>query len=275
VDPSGLAAGVYNANVTLAGASTASLTIPVTLTVTGSAATPAFTAAGVVNSASGTAGPVAPGEILVIYGSNLGPQLTTLVLDANGRVASMLGGTRVLFDGVPAPMVYASAGQVSCVTPYAVAGKTTTQVQISYNGVLSSTIALPVAPSAPGLYTANQQGSGQAAALNQDGSYNSTGSPAAAGSVVVLYGTGEGATVPAVLDGTVANSVVPKPQLPVSVTIGSLPATAQYAGAAPGFVAGALQLNVMIPEGVPAGNAAVVVTVGTVTSRAGVTVAVK
>ena len=264
VDPGGLRAGVYSANLTLASGSAASLTIPVTLTVTGSAAVPVFTAAGVANSASGTAGPVAPGEILVIYGSNLGPQLTTLVLDADGRVASTLGGTRVLFDGVPAPMIYTSAGQVSCVTPYAVAGKTTTQVQVSYNGVLSSTIAVPVAPSAPGLYTANQQGTGQAAALNEDGSYNSAGSPAETGSVVVLYGTGEGATVPAVPDGTVATSVVPKPQLPLSVTVGNKPAVVQYDGTAPTFVVGALQLNVVIPDGVPAGNAEVVVTVGTV-----------
>src|SRR5262249_19199451 len=126
VDPGGLAAGVYNANITLASSTTAPLAIPVTLTITGSATLPAFTAASVVNSASGAAGPVAPGEILVIYGSNLGPQLTTLVLDTDGRVASTLGGTQVLFDGVPAPMIYTSAGQVSCVTPYAVAGKTTT-----------------------------------------------------------------------------------------------------------------------------------------------------
>ena len=91
----------------------------------------------------------------------------------------------------------------------------------------------------------------------------------------MLYGTGEGLTVPVVPDGTVANSIVPAPQLQVNVTIGGRPAVAQYAGTAPSLVAGALQLNVSIPEGLPAGNAAVVVTVGTTSSRAGVTVAVR
>jgi uncharacterized protein (TIGR03437 family) len=275
IDPGGLAAGPYSANITISSTGTPALSVPVTLTVTGTGAIPLFTAAGVVNSASGSAGPVAPGEILTIFGSNMGPQLTTLVLGSDGRVASTLAGTRVLFDGIAAPLIYTSAGQVSCVTPYSAGGKSTTQIQISYNNVLSTALALPVAASAPGLYTVNQQGSGQAAALNQDNTVNSSTNPAAAGSVVVVYGTGEGQTVPAVPDGTVATSVVPKPQLSVTATVGGKPATIQYAGTAPSFVVGAFQLNLVIPDDTPPGDAAVVVMVGNASSRAGVTVAVK
>jgi uncharacterized protein (TIGR03437 family) len=275
IDPGGLAAGPYNATITISSTGTPALTVPVNLTVTGTGAIPQFTVAGVVNSASGAAGPVAPGEILTIFGSNMGPQLTTLVLGSDGRVASTLAGTRVLFDGVAAPMIYTSAGQLSCVTPYSVGGKTTTQIQISYNNVLSTVLSLPVAASAPGLYTVNQQGSGQAAALNQDNTFNSSSNPAATGSIVVVYGTGEGQTIPAVPDGTVATSVVPKPQLSVTATVGGKPATVQYAGTAPSFVVGAFQLNLVIPDGISPGDAAVVVTVGTVSSKAGVTVAVK
>ena len=81
---------------------------------------------------------VTPGEIVTIFGANLGPaSLTTAQLDANGNIATLLAGTRILFDGVAAPIIYTSATQVSAVVPFAVTGKTTTVVRTEYNGVQS------------------------------------------------------------------------------------------------------------------------------------------
>ncbi len=100
---------------------------------------PLLVSSGMVDGASTQPGAVTPGKIVVIYGSRLGPaSLTGLNIGGDGRVATTDGGTQVLFDGVPAPILYTSAGQVAAVVPYAVDGKLGTQVQVK-NGTLSST----------------------------------------------------------------------------------------------------------------------------------------
>ena len=144
----------------------------------------------VTNAASyGTA--IAPGQMVVVWGSGLGPQKAApLSLDSNGLVSTTAGGVQVLFDGIPSPMVYALATQVSAVVPYFGAIHPTTHVQVEYQGVLSDPLTIPVASTAPGLFTADFSGHGQGAILNQDGvTKNSTSSPAGAGSIVILWGT--------------------------------------------------------------------------------------
>ena len=87
--------------------------------------------------------------------------------------------------------------------------------------------------------------------------------------------TREGQTNPAGVDGLIASSVFPKPVLPLTVTIGGVNAQIAYFGAAPQLTAGVLQLNVVVPSTVPVGPNSLVVTVGGVSSRADVTLAVK
>jgi uncharacterized protein (TIGR03437 family) len=120
-------------------------------------------------------------------------------------------------------------------------------------------------------------GTGQGAILNQDGTINSAANPAAKGSVVTLFATGEGQTNPGGVDGKLAPGVLPLPAplLNVSVDIGSATLLPLYAGAAPTLVAGVFQVNVLIPANAPSGNAPVVLRVGTATSRPGVTVAIQ
>ncbi|MBK7928527.1 MAG: hypothetical protein IPJ98_13865 [Bryobacterales bacterium] len=170
--------------------------------------TPArFVSEGVTNGGSLRSGPVAPGEIISIFGFDLGPASGAgLQLGPDGLVANSLAGTQVFFDDVPAPLLYVSAGQVNAVVPYAVAGKATTQLRVNYQNRPTNTITLAVAPSSPGVF----------AITNQNGSVNASNNPAAPGSVLIVYGTGEGQTSPAGIDGGVANSVFPKPVLDVS-----------------------------------------------------------
>ena len=99
-----------------------------------SASQPAFTAAAVVNAASFAGGPVAPGEIVTIFGATIGPAaLAGLRLNSSGLVDIELAETRILFDGVyPAPLIYVSANQSSAIVPYAVAGKNTTLAQVDH-----------------------------------------------------------------------------------------------------------------------------------------------
>ena len=232
--------------------------------------------AGVVNSASFLAGAVSPGLIVTIFGDRIGPQhIVTLAMTPDGMVDTLLADTRVFFDGVAAPLIYVYNKQVSAIVPYSVAGKTSVQVQVEYSGVRTNLLTVPVADTAPALFTSDSSGRGPAAAFNQDFSYNGPLKPAPPGSIVVLYGTGEGLTTPAGVDGKPALAVYPKPMQPVSAKIGGLDADVLYAGAAPALVAGVLQINLRIPPGVPSGPAPVVVTIGDRASQAGVTVFVQ
>ncbi len=213
----------------------------------------------VMNSATNFPGPVAPGEIVTLFGSGLGPStLVTAQLDADGFVSRTLAGVQVFFSGIPAPLIYTSATQTAVVVPYGVS-QGSTVMTVSYSGKVSAPVSLPVSTTTPGLFTANSGGYGQAAALNQDGSFNSASQPAAAGSIITLFATGEGQTSPAGADGKLAVAPLPSPLLPVTLTIGGLPATIVYAGAAPGEVAGLMQINATIPVGTKSGNAAPVV----------------
>jgi hypothetical protein len=117
---------------------------------------------------------------------------------------------------------------------------------------------------------------GAAAALNQDGSINTPTNPANASGIVVLFATGEGQTTPAGTDGKLAKAPFPQPNLSVSVTIGSLPAQAVYAGAAPGGVAGLMQINAIIPASVHAGSSVpLVIRIGSAISAPGVSISVR
>lgn len=238
---------------------------------------PSFTAAGVLNAANNQGGGVSPGEIVVVYGSAIGPaEPAGARLTPAGLVDNFVSETRVFFDDIAAPLIYVSAGQTSAVVPYSVAGKTSTRVQIEYRGARSPVVTIPVVAAAPGIFTADFSGAGEISMLNQDETYNSPTNPAAKNSVVVFYATGEGQTDPPGTDGLPATTVFPKPVLPVIVTIGGVIAVADYTGAAPNFVAGAMQLNVRVPAGAPSGPAVpVVVTVGTFRSQTTATMAIQ
>jgi uncharacterized protein (TIGR03437 family) len=234
------------------------------------------------NAASyGYSGQVAPGEMLVLYGSNMGPSvLAQFQVDSSGYVPTQLAGTRVLFNGFAAPIIYTQANQVSAVVPYEIMPQpgccigSSVNIVVEYQSVSSNTLTVPVVASAPGLFTAASNGSGQASATNQDGTINSAANPARLGSVVSLYATGEGQTSPLGVDGKPAAPPLPQPVLSVSVMIGGLPAQVDYAGGAPGEVAGVMQVNVLIPPNVQPGNVPVIVRVGSAPSQAAVTIAV-
>lgn len=232
--------------------------------------------AAVTNAASYAQPAVSPGELVTIFGQNMADvNALGTQLDASGNVTTLLGNTMVLFDGLPAPIIYASANQLSAVVPFGIAGATT-QAQVQYQGQMSNTLALPVAPATPGIFTADGSGTGQAAALNQDDTINSPANPAAAGSMLVLYATGAGQLNPPGQDGTVVTAAnLPQPVLPVSVLVGGQPATVLYAGGAPQLVEGVIQINIQLPAGVTGSQVPVVFAMGSAASRSAVTVAIQ
>jgi len=161
------------------------------------------------------------------------------------------------------PRLYAGAGQINLVSPYEIAGKTSTNMTVNVDGVNSTSQTLLVAAAAPGIFIV----------LNQDYSINSPSNPAAQNSVLVLYATGEGQTTPQGVDGKIATDVLPKPVLAVSVLVGGKNATMQYAGAAPQFIAGAMQINAQLPPGVASGaSVPLVLKIGTFSTMVNVAI---
>jgi uncharacterized protein (TIGR03437 family) len=147
-------------------------------------------------------------------------------------------------------------------------------VQVENNGARSAVREVPVADSAPALFTTG--GATQGAILNQDSTVNGTFNGAAAGTIVSLFATGEGQTAPNGVEGAIVPATaLARPLLPVSVIIAGRPAEVLYAGSAPGLPAGLMQVNARIPADTPPGPAPVVLTVGTGNSQPGVTVFVR
>jgi uncharacterized protein (TIGR03437 family) len=231
---------------------------------------------GVTNAASYAAGFVSAGEIIAIFGQGLGPQkLATFQLDKAGRIGTSLAGVAVTVDGRPAPLLYVSAGQIGAIVPYGISSPNP-RLSVTVNGVTSPSAPLTLADAQPGIFSLDSSGTGQAAAINQDGSLNGVFNPASKGAVISLYGTGEGHTNPGGTDGQINLNATPRPVLSVSATVSGVPATVLYAAAAPGQVAGMIQVNIRVPSEVSSGLAVpVVIQIGAKSSPKGVTIAVQ
>jgi uncharacterized protein (TIGR03437 family) len=239
---------------------------------------PAFQASGVTNLATWLAAAVAPGEMISIQGTNFGGPINFIGQpDASGRLPTSLGDTQVFFDNTPAALLLVAPSTLTVFVPYEIAGRSTTQLTVVHQGAASKPVTMPVAGSSPGIFTFGPAGQGQAIALNHDLTANSTSNPAAPGSIIVLYMTGEGQTAPPGVDGLIARSTLPLPTpvLPVSVIIDGKEAAVLYVGAVPTLSAGVIQVNATIPADVATGNIPITVTIGPNTSREGVTIAIR
>lgn len=229
----------------------------------------------VANAASMLSGPLAPGEIVSVFGLGVGPVTSVSgAVDSSGALPTQLAQAQVLFGGQPAPLFYVQDSQITAQAPYEIAGATTVDVEVFYQGQSRGKVTLPVAASAPAIFTV-LAGTGLAEAVNQDGTLNSTVDAAPRGSVVSLYATGEGVTNPASIDGQPATSSSPQPALPTTVSIGGVTADVLYAAETPGFV-GLFLVNARVPASLTTtGLVPVVLHVGTAASQSGVTIAVR
>jgi uncharacterized protein (TIGR03118 family) len=214
----------------------------------------------VQNAASAGRGSIAPGEIVSLAGITIGPRpaVTSTSLTSGVNATTTLGGTSVTVNGIAAPILYASADITNIIVPWGVTG-TTASIIVTAGTTVSQTLQVPLAATAPGLFTG--------VAYNQDGTLNSASNAAAAGTVVVLYATGLGATDPLAQDGARNGSLVlAETVLPVTATVGGQTAQVIYAGSAPGQIAGVQQVEVVVPTGAGTGPVAAVITVGGVSS---------
>jgi uncharacterized protein (TIGR03437 family) len=211
----------------------------------------------VQNAASGVAGTVAPGEIVTLRGYGIGP--ATAVSTPSQAPVDQLGGVQVTFGGVAAPVFSAQAQQVTVQVPWEIAGQTSTEVVVTYNGGppagTSASAPVVVATAAPGIF----------AVTDSDGTVNSPSNPARAGDSITIYGTGGGVMYPLGITGGLwpITGPIPTLTLPVSVAIGGANVMVLYAGSAPTLESGYFQINVALPSGLQASSAVnLVVTVG-------------
>ncbi|HWE48897.1 MAG TPA: hypothetical protein VG273_03865 [Bryobacteraceae bacterium] len=210
----------------------------------------AFTAGN--NGVSNVPVAIAPGEIVTLFGVGIGPATALQAQpDANGFIETQLGGTTVTFNGIPAPIFSTSYSQVAAIVPYALDGMTQAAVTVSYLGNQIASATVPVAVTAPQIFTPLSTGFTGGAVLNSDGSVNSTTNGAASSSAITIFVTGEGQTFPGGVDGLVAaGPTFPVPIQPVTVTIGGIQATLSSYGGVAGEPAGVLQIIATIPSSV-------------------------
>jgi uncharacterized protein (TIGR03437 family) len=242
---------------------------------------------GVFSAASYASATVSPGELVTMFGANLGPAIPATMDVVAGYASTDLGNVTVTVSGVNAPILYASLNQISVQIPYEVPVAPGQQVIVTYGTNTPAATTVTIAATAPGIFTADGSGVGQAAAINTGATsglvtLNSSTNPAKIGDTVSLYLTGEGNYNLVPIAGStntgyiIPESLTPLPQLsPLpTVMIGGVDASAgvSYAGPVPGSILGVLQINVVVPLGSSTGLAVpVTVTIGGVMAQTNVT----
>jgi uncharacterized protein (TIGR03437 family) len=164
---------------------------------------------------------------------------------------------------------------VNAIVPFGVDLTAPVTVEVRSRARQIALVSVPSAITAPAIFTQTATGTGPGAILNQDLTVNSFANPAPRNSIIMVYGTGFGALNPPAIDGQIATAA-DDTMLPVTATIGGIPADVTYAGAAPGLIAGAVQINVRIPDAATADlSASISLSVGSTTTPAGVTVSIQ
>jgi uncharacterized protein (TIGR03437 family) len=228
---------------------------------------------------------VSPGEIVSIFGTNVGTPPVTAQYEDTGTYPTSLGNTTVTFNGTLAPLLYVSTGQINAVVPFEVAGQKTVNVVVTHDSQASPAFSLPITDTSPAMFTVTQSGKGQGAIINaglgalSPGAPNGPENPAPPGSAISLFATGGGVFSQSFTpnqDGLISLGASGPLAAPVSLTIGGQPAKVIYAGAAPYAVPGVIQVNAVVPQGIGSGEQPVVLTIGANNNASQqVTVAVK
>ncbi|HEY7680935.1 MAG TPA: hypothetical protein VIC04_10510 [Terriglobia bacterium] len=219
---------------------------------------------GIVNAASFAQhpAPLGPGTIATIFGTNLNDGSTALntSFGSDGLLITSLGGSQVRVNGVLAPMFFSTPGQLAIQIPNEVAGQTTANVTVTASGQTSVIRSIFVEAVSPGVFTANQSGSGPGAITHVNGSAVTQQNPARPGEILVLYATGFGVLSPPLATG--APSAGNTTAAPATLTVDGAAATVLFSGSTPGLV-GLNQINFTVPASTrTANNIPVVVTIG-------------
>jgi uncharacterized protein (TIGR03437 family) len=221
------------------------------------AQTPAVADGGVLNAASFAKGQaVSAGQLVSIFGSDLAASLAQA--DSVPLSSKGLNGVTVMFNRVPAPLLFVSPGQINAQLPWGVmpAGVTsgTADVVVMRGQTQSSAQMVQIRASAPGVFSI-PPGVGNAIAINADSSIAApagsitgfTTHPAKVGDTLIVLATGLGAVDSPIADGAASSDKLRNTVVKPVVTIGGQPAQVAFSGLTPQFP-GVYQLNVVVPS---------------------------
>jgi hypothetical protein len=236
---------VYGSDASNAGSTSTALTQTVN---------PVPTITGIVKAPDGSGPPLAPGSFATINGSDLAASSQS----AGTPYPTTLGNVSITVNGVAAPLAFVSANQVNFQIPYGTPTGSVTVV-LTNNGLVSNTFSVTIAPAAPALYSQIQ---------NQGGGTNASGTPAIAGTTVLVHFTGLGVVSPPVADGAAAPaSPASTSAFTTTASVNGTAATTTNVMLAPGAAAQA-QASIQIPAGLTTGNYPLTITINGVTSQA-------
>jgi uncharacterized protein (TIGR03437 family) len=245
------------------------------------AQTPVVASGGTVNAANGIS-PVTPGSLVSIYGTSLA---ASTVAGDTIPLSNTINNVNVTLNGIPAPLLFVSSGQINAQVPWNVLSSGTSgtaALVVSNNGQKSAAQNVPVGPFSPGIF---DLGNNIAVAINNsDGTIAAppgaiagvTSRPAKIGDPygLAIWCTGLGAVSPSVTTGAAAGATLRTASTFPTVTVGGQQVTVVWAGLTPQFP-GVNQINITLPAGTPTGNAVPIqVSVGGITTSNTLTIAV-
>lgn len=214
-------------------------------------APPAIGVNGIVNGANFAAGPLAPGSIAALFGTNLTdngssclPPACNPTFRADKRLSATLAGSQVEVNGVPVPMFYASPIQLGVQIPSELAAGGTASVQVIVDGQSSAASVVNIGAFSPGIFAG--------AITHADNTAVVTANPAVSGETVTIYATGLGQVSSPVPTGELPGGTVTTTAMP-TVTIDGIAAQVQFSGLA-GCCVGVNQISVVVPSGIRAGT---------------------
>ncbi|MCU1236185.1 MAG: hypothetical protein JWP63_4152 [Candidatus Solibacter sp.] len=266
VDPKTLTPGTYNGAITLRVAGVPNQVVPVTYTVQPAPSVPAISANGVVNAANTGAAATAPGTWISIFGANLSATTRSWATAdfVGGKLPTSLDGAGVTINGKSAAVAFVSSTQINVLAPDDTAtGLVAVQVK-SPAGTSDNAFVLQQT-AAPAFFQFRGGAKAYVAGTHADNSYLAgttliqqgiLGTPAKPGETVVLYGTGFGATQPAISSSALVTTPAPLANLnDLRIRIAGVDCAIVFAGL---ISPGLYQFNVVVPPQVPDGDQAVV-----------------
>ena len=195
---------------------------------------------------------LAPGMIAAMYSRGNTNQFGTQAASASTLpLPKTLNGVQILFNGSPVPLFYAGPNQINFQVPMGAPQSGTADLQVieAATGRVLGDTTVAMNQTDPGIFTQSGDGIGTAVALNQDNTLNTQTHQAVQGSIITIFGTGQGFIAGAPPDGNISNAPLQTSPAP-AVIIGTGPvhgANILYSGLAPTLV-GVWQINVRIPD---------------------------
>jgi uncharacterized protein (TIGR03437 family) len=238
---------------------------------------PQFTTDAVVNAANFLPRGISAGEIISIFGGNLGPAAGAAgaLNPVTGRLETLVRDVSVTINGLPLPLFFVRNNQINAIAPVEIAGLANVSLVVRYKQVASAARIVPVLSTNPGVFVFPE--TTQAIVLNANGSINGPGHRALRGEYISIFGTGQGGINPPLATGELARGGASLSffQEDTVVRIGGVEAVVLFAGMAPNFT-GLFQINVFVPQGVAPGDAvSLEVRIGGREAQGGVTIAVQ